>query len=295
MAVAEQLPAPPDAPGHRGVGVVGSMDQRQPIHLDSPTLFVTETLLTVIVDPMVSASRHRWARRLARQLGLPLTEPLQTNYQLQLVVRTDRLELCQDTGGRPSPFWVDLDRLDTRSPAGRSNRQPLARALKLTATRGGRPNVVDATAGFGGDAWLMASLGCRITAVERAGVVARMLKDGLQRARQARPDVARRVRVVSGDARQVLQMIRPRPDVVYLDPMFPIRSKRALERKAMRLMRQIVGHDTDAAALLELALRTATKRVIVKRPLHASPLAGQPAASHKGKSLRYDVYPTGGG
>jgi 16S rRNA (guanine1516-N2)-methyltransferase len=83
---------------------------------------------------------------------------------------------------------------------------------------------------------------------------------------------------------------RSQPDVIFLDPMFPPRRKGA-EAKPMRVARQLVGNDEDADALLNAAITLAERRVVVKRPLHGRHLNDQePTTTHKGKSLRYDVY-----
>ncbi|GKW44175.1 hypothetical protein PEC301879_40330 [Pectobacterium carotovorum subsp. carotovorum] len=53
----------------------------------------------------------------------------------------------------------------------------------------------------------------------------------------------------------------------------------------------LVGADDDADALLELARALAKKRVVVKRPGYAPPLAGVPAQSMlETKSHRFDFY-----
>lgn len=45
------------------------------------------------------------------------------------------------------------------------------------------PNVLDGTAGLGRDAFVLASLGCKVQMVERHPVVAALLDDGLKRAK----------------------------------------------------------------------------------------------------------------
>ena len=81
------------------------------------------------------------------------------------------------------------------------------------------------------------------------------------------------------------------PDVIYLDPMFPSRSKSALNKKSMRILKEIVGKDSDSDQLLKIALKTALKRVVVKRPKLAPHLAGKkPDITYRGKSSRFDVY-----
>ena len=157
------------------------------------------------------------------------------------------------------------------------------------------PTIIDATAGFGKDSLLLASLGCTVTLLERSPLVAAMLANGWQRA-QAEPylqTILPRMRICHSDAKQWLLALNTdeRPDVVYLDPMFPDRGSSAKVKKDMQAFHVAVGTDDDADALLAPALSVAKKRVVVKRPRHAEHLAGQkPSLMYEGESSRFDVY-----
>jgi 16S rRNA (guanine1516-N2)-methyltransferase len=179
--------------------------------------------------------------------------------------------------------------LGYRRRCGGGRGEPIARAAGL---RGGRtPSVVDATAGLGRDAFVLAALGCPLTLVERSPVVAALLEDGLRRGAAA-PDVApvvARMRLVHGDATALLPGLRA--DVVYLDPMYPHRDSSALVKKEMRLFQALLGPDADSERLLPAALAAARARVVVKRPAAAPPLAGErPAHEIRTKNHRFDVY-----
>jgi len=88
-----------------------------------------------------------------------------------------------------------------------------------------------------------------------------------------------------------IDAIHPQPDVIYFDPMFPERTKSALVKKEMRILKEVVGDDTDADEIFKLALTKAKKRVVVKRPKGAPHLNNQePSLIYKGKSSRFDVY-----
>jgi len=206
-----------------------------------------------------------------------------------------RLELTV-VGVPYGPVNADFSSLDVKSPAARSRRQPLARAVGLARSGGQMPRVCDATAGLGGDTWLLAAWGCEVIALERSEVIFALLADGLERARATAPTICDRIRLVQGDAMEIFANWSERdcgatPDVVFLDPMFPPKKKKAaLERKEMRALRTVVGEDADASALLSAALELARRRVVVKRPLHAESLVLHPTVSQKGKSMRYDVY-----
>ena len=151
--------------------------------------------------------------------------------------------------------------------------------------------VVDATAGLGGDAFLLAVAGFEVLAIERHPLVFAALAEGLRRA-QADPRLTRwlggRLRLVQGDARDILPGLT---DVaaVHLDPMFPAKRKKALPPKDMQQLRSLVGEDLDSADLLALACSLAP-RVAVKRPRNAPTLGGEPDAVIRSKLARYDVY-----
>ncbi|MEK6592435.1 MAG: class I SAM-dependent methyltransferase, partial [Pseudomonadota bacterium] len=103
--------------------------------------------------------------------------------------------------------------------------------------------------------------------------------------------LSERLRLVNGDSRALLPTLTPRPDALYLDPMFPPkRRKSAAVKKEMRLLRELVGDDADALELLEISRGIAHDRVVVKRPDDAPPLAPDPSMSLTGKLVRYDVY-----
>ncbi len=167
---------------------------------------------------------------------------------------------------------------------------------KAVGMKGGKtPAVVDATAGLGRDAFLLASLGAEVTLIERSDVMHAKLAEALERARAAGGDVAEvanRMTLLLGDARDLLPTLAP--EVVLVDPMHPPRGNSALVKKEMRLIREIVGVDADSTELMQVALASARKRVVLKWPQKAAPMAGIRAPSHSinGKSTRYDVFMT---
>ena len=165
---------------------------------------------------------------------------------------------------------------------------------KAVGMRGGKtPKIVDATAGLGRDAFLLASLGAEITLIERSLEMFNLLNDGISRARDAGGDVAEviaRMTLIHGDAKDLLPDLSP--EVVLVDPMHPPRKKSALVKNEMRQIREIVGTDEDSLELMQVALSTASNRVVLKWPLRADPMDGIGPCSHQilGKSTRYDVF-----
>ncbi len=168
--------------------------------------------------------------------------------------------------------------------------------------------VMDATAGLGTDAYIMAAMGCEVTLFEKSAVIAALLEDGLARASAAAdPDIRMHVARMSlnfADAGDQLASIPDRctdtadgsvladkPDVIYLDPMFPARQKTAKVKKDMALLQNIVPINEDIESLLEKALGCAGKRVVLKRPGKQSKQANpKPDFQVPGKSCHFQVF-----
>jgi 16S rRNA (guanine1516-N2)-methyltransferase len=98
------------------------------------------------------------------------------------------------------------------------------------------------------------------------------------------------------EATAYLRNIQHSYQVIYLDPMYPVRQGSALNSLVLRTLRDLVGDDHDSGELLEAGLAVATERVVVKRPRGAPPLAGlMPSYATESKKIRFDVYLTGAG
>jgi len=249
---------------------------------------------TAISSDAPAQELERRAVALGKSLGIPFVRADCTDYPVLLVVTPCRLEL-RETGQRKTGAVFSefvSGRLGKRGKTAGASERMLARAVGFKRAP---LTVCDATAGLGRDAFLLACLGCKVTAIERSPVMAALLADGLERA-TTEVDLAviirDRLRLVVGDARTVLAAMSEdeRPDVVYLDPMFPAKRKSAAAKKEMRICRLVAGDDADAEELFAVAVRTARSRVVVKRPLRAPPLGARPAFTYKGTTIRYDVY-----
>ena len=242
--------------------------------------------------PYVEAARVR-----AHALGLPFVEHAEPGV---LALRLDEAgwALVDPAPGAPGAVRADLlgGGMGERLRVGGRGEGRLASALGLK--RHPAPLVLDATAGLGRESAVAAALGCRVIACERSSIVATLLRDALDRA-TAEPGLAEvigRIDLRVADAREVLRALddAQRPDVVIVDPMFPERSKVARAKKEMQLLQRLLGHDdpADTVELIEVALATARRRVILKRPVHAPQLAGvrPPDLEVPGRAARYDVY-----
>jgi 16S rRNA (guanine1516-N2)-methyltransferase len=225
-------------------------------------------------------------------LGVAFTPrpPVEPGHLL-LVYTDERLQLQLSGTDAPGAVWAEFlhGRTGHRGRQGDQGGEALARAVG--ARRGHRPQVVDATAGLGRDAFVLAARGCDVTLVERDSVVAALLDDGLARARadEATSAIAARMTALEADATTVLG--RAPSDVVVIDPMHPPRRKSAAVKKEMRVLRARVGTDPDSDHLLAAARQAARERVVVKRPKGAEPLAGlAPSGAVAGRTTRFDIY-----
>lgn len=245
------------------------------------------------------------AQQLAEDLCLPLVpDGTSHNYPLLLAVSTQRLELRQAFVNNSKPVFVDFlsRKLAYRRCHGGGCKQLIAKAVGLKNNK--QLRVLDTTAGLGEDAFILATLGCEVLMLERSPIVAALLADGLQRAQQDPQcqnlkltltvtdsiDYINKNLFIKNDKQDILSR-NYIYEVIYIDTMYPPRNKSALGKKSMIILRDLVGNDDDASALLTAALKCACKKVVVKRPRKAPPIADKkPNLLFVGKSCRYDIY-----
>ncbi len=213
---------------------------------------------------------------------------------MALVLTPERLELRKRDEPKLGAIFVDFvgGTMGHRRRFGGGRGEAVAKAVGIKGSY--LPDVVDATAGLGRDAFVLAALGCHVRMLERNPVVAALLDDGLQRGYQDAEIggwLRERLTLLHASSLTALAELSPKPQVVYLDPMYPHKQKSALVKKEMRVFQGLVGADDDADGLLEPARRLATKRIVVKRPDYAPPMADVPAqAAVTTKSHRFDIY-----
>lgn len=253
---------------------------------------VPAAVAVTTADPQLQIQAHQ----LAERLQLPIAMADGDEYPLLLAQTAERLELRQTGPQAPGPVYVDFagGSVGHRFRFGGGRGQLIAKAVGIK--KGFLPVVIDATGGLGRDSFVLASLGCSVTLIERSPIIAELLRDGMARAEldhEVGAIVRERMQLVTADAIAYLATLSEaqRPDVVYLDPMYPERHKSAAVKKEMRAFQLLLGGDEDEADLLAAALRYARKRVVVKRPRQAESIAGpKPSLSMSGQSTRFDIY-----
>ncbi|MCF6189800.1 MAG: class I SAM-dependent methyltransferase [Cocleimonas sp.] len=241
---------------------------------------------------------------LAKQTSLPLLDQhIRADYLLHITTEYLELRKIDHSSKKPKVESIHIDFLagkaNHRRLHGGGKGQDLAKAIGLHKIK--EPTILDLTAGMGGDAFVLATLGADVTLIERNPVTYALLNDALSRAKLSADtellDIIGRMNLNNEDAQQSLNKLEELgkenlPDVIYIDPMFPTRSKSAQVKKEMQFFHNIVGADEDSEQLLLMSLKLANKRIVVKRPRLAEKLTKtiEPAFDIVGKSTRYDVY-----
>lgn len=219
----------------------------------------------------------------------------------------------------------DFTKLQKRLQYHNLTHELLVKATKVK----GRENlrVIDATAGMGEDSLLLAAGGCKVTLFEQDPVIAALLQDTIRRALEeaALHEIVMRMQLVEGDSIGHLRRLGEaatgsdvqegdvghdcstltasaaatsdadtalkRPDVIYLDPMFPERQKSGLVKKKFQLIHYLEAPAENEEALMQAAIDARPFKIVVKRPAKGPYLAGlKPSYSLDGKAIRYDCY-----
>ena len=194
---------------------------------------------------------------------------------------------------------ADFARMLPRLKQGRLQQELLVKAARAKGVE--HPWAIDATAGFGEDSLLLAAAGFTIDLYEQDCVIAALLQDALGRAAEdpALADAVARMRLHAGEdsiaglrrtAASIEQGELVAPDVVYLDPMFPERTKSAAVKKKFQLLHHLEQPCADEGTLVQAALAVHPRKVVIKRPVKGPLLAGvKPSYQLAGKAVRYDV------
>ncbi|WP_131780174.1 class I SAM-dependent methyltransferase [Legionella bozemanae] len=222
---------------------------------------------------------HDKAKAIAKQLNFILDK----NANLCLFVTEDKLSL-KIPGFSPISAEFSAAFWSKRKSEGK--KQGLVRACKPSPGL----KIIDATAGWGRDSAILASFGAEVLMFERHPVMASLLSDALIRRNELEQHPLHLI-LHAEDAYSYLSFLAEQdyPDVIYIDPMHPERSKSALVKKEMQALQQIIGADEDALELIQLAITRTKQKVVVKWPQKIKPLLPENAAI-EGKTVRFDIY-----
>ena len=156
--------------------------------------------------------------------------------------------------------------------------------------------VLDLTGGWGTDSFILAHHGQNVVMIEHNRLVYCIITHSLERARtiKATGIAADRIETIHAKALEYLQSLgKPEPfDCIYLDPMFPEHHSSAKPAKEMQILQYLTSNEAIDQCF-ELALQTATNRVVIKRPAKAPTMTDlAPDLVYREKTIRFDVYLT---
>lgn len=234
---------------------------------------------------------HSKAITIAEKWGIQLIQPEQIdNSSFVLMLDENNLSLHSLGDNKFSPIQINFNQGKNyyrQHYAGGKN-QLIAKAIGIS--QGLYPKVLDATAGYGSDAYVLASFGCTVTMVENHPVMAALLAQALEMSNDN--PVISRLHLQYMDSINFLEKIDAKEyDVIYLDPMFPEKTGAAKVKKNMQILHQLVGKPKNEEHLLRNAISKAHYRVVVKRPNSAPFLANlSPQHQLSSKKQRFDIY-----
>lgn len=155
----------------------------------------------------------------------------------------------------------------------------LARALNLPKNK----NILDATAGFGRDAFCIALLGANVLALEQHPLIALMLMWSAKKINNLN------VKYQNHNQELGLKVW----DVIYFDYVFEKTKRKSKAKQNIELISQLSQNNLISENLWQLALKSC-KRIVVKRPTKETNINFlkniKPNHSIKNKTTCFDIY-----
>lgn len=213
----------------------------------------------------------------------------------------DMIMLCLSSSGLSlqkgnMSLHCDFQDMLSRIKPGKLQSELLVKAAKIKSSNSSVSTsltAIDATAGLGQDSFLLAAAGFSVHMYEQDPIIAALLRNALQQANH-NPNlfpITQRMHLYEKNSILALQTITETPDVIYLDPMFPARTKSAAVKKKFQLLHELEQPCENEEVLLQAAEALHPRKIVVKRMLKGPYLAQKkPSYSLKGKSIRYDCY-----
>lgn len=237
----------------------------------------------------------------------------------KMSLRCDFLEMLPriKPGKLQTELLVKAAKIKRKAAVTESTKQAKNKDVQSEETNGEYPSdapiAIDATAGLGQDSFLLAAAGFSVYMFEQDPIIAALLEDALDRAKSdpVLANIVERMHLFAEDSISALQRLgtslsrdeqmpqtsdsQPyltvKPDVIYLDPMFPERTKSAAVKKKFQLLHHLEHPCENEEELLGAAMNIQPRKIVVKRMAKGPFLAGKkPSYSIKGKSIRYDCY-----
>lgn len=237
-----------------------------------------------LVVCMGNGAQEDAAIALAKRVNAPLTD--EAGEDLTLMIDSAGISLM----GYGLKYQGNFEQMLPRISGGRLQHEML---VHIARPKKENLKAIDAAAGMGEDALLLAACGYEVTLYEKNAVIAALLRDTIRRARRNEllKGIVEKMHLIEGNSIELIPKQTDSADLVYLDPMFPARRKTGLINKKLQLIQKLEQPCDDEKAILDTAMLVHPKKIIIKRPLKGAYLAGmKPGYSVKGKAIRYDCF-----
>lgn len=247
------------------------------------TIYLTDKTLETIIAPLIADL----------PISIQITDTTFNNRHWQLTLTHKGLFFYPpcSSGFKPYPISFLQPNLQRRARSF-GKKQPLAKAL---GNNHASKTIVDATAGLGRDAFVLAYQGYHLTLIEKHPLLVAALRYAIQEWQQTLSTPFNKTSwpCYHADSSQWL-LQNNQAQIVYLDPMFPDKGKAALAKKEAQLLQQLNLASQDESQLLTCALQTARDRVVVKRPRQGVCIQHHRQLNYQvlAKAHRFDVYLT---
>lgn len=232
-----------------------------------------------------------------------LKDKLPTAYQYTQQENVLGIDFLEDKKNHYSLFCDFLShKMQQRFEDAFHNKSQLIKAFGKSIINKRDLTILDATTGFGYDALEMSVKAKKVIMLEQSPIIYSLLQDGLIRLKDS---IITEEQILSNtnvelecfnksfqafynDNQSILEDI----DIIYLDPMYPKENKKSAQnKKYMQYLQDLTQNSIQDTELLDLALKVAKLKVIMKRPIHAEIIYPKKLCYQvKSKLVRYDVY-----
>ncbi|MBT7322542.1 MAG: class I SAM-dependent methyltransferase [Gammaproteobacteria bacterium] len=144
--------------------------------------------------------------------------------------------------------------------------------------------ILDCTAGYGRDSYILRSMGYDITMIENSPVMSLLLNSALKKLELSN------FSMYHGNSYDYLKHSENHYEYIYIDFMFDKLKESSLSSKNDETLKLISFQDSNKNNLIKLAIKKSKGRVIVKEPKHSLSNILKPDYIIKTKLLNFNVY-----
>ena len=149
--------------------------------------------------------------------------------------------------------------------------------------------LLDCTAGYGRDSYVLRSMGFNITMIENSPIMSLLLNDALKKLKLSN------FKMYHGNSYDYLNHSEKYYDYIYIDFMFDKLKKNSLSSKNDETLKLISFQENNKNNLIRLAIKKANNRVVVKEPKYSLSNILKPEYTIKTKLLNFNIYKGGNG